>query len=48
MSCINYILQVFFFYVFELSFRIAKTLWNKACLVIYVIDYAAVGSVLWE
>ena len=48
MSCINYFLQVSFFYVFELSFQVAKTLWNQACLVIYVIDYAAVGSFLWE
>ena len=48
MSCINYFLQVLFFYVFELSFQVAKTLWNQACFEIYVIDYAAVDSFLRE
>ena len=48
MSRINCFLQIFFFYVFELSFQITKTLWNQAYLVICEIDYAAVGSFLWE
>ena len=48
MSRINSFLEIFFFYVFELSFQVTKTLWNQACVVIYVIDYAAIGSFLWE
>ena len=46
MSRINSFLQVFFFYVFELSSQVGKTLSNQTRLVVYVTDVAAVGSFL--